>query len=96
VIASIAERLTQQKSSVVFPGSMFVSKCSWKAKIGLTSERIATMKSRKVDSAAKVAHGPASSVVTDSSAENRKSARTGNLRDLPSLRLEIFLRFVHC
>ncbi|KAM1602848.1 hypothetical protein ACFX1Z_029518 [Malus domestica] len=48
-------------------------------KSGLTSKRVAAMKSRKVNSADKVAprHVP-HSVVTDSSAENGKSAHIGS------------------
>ena len=79
VTASITEILAQQKSSVVPPVSEFVSKRPSGPKSGSASERLAAIKSGKVDSAAKVAHGPAPpSAVTDLSAEKGKSASTGS------------------
>ena len=79
VTASITERLAQRKGSVTPPVSGFVSKRPSGTKSGSTLERLAAMKSGKVDYAAKVAHEPASSsTVTDSSAEKGKSARMGS------------------
>ena len=61
------------------PVSRFVSKRLSEAKFGSASERLTAMKSRKVDSAAKVAPGPVPpSALTDLSAEKGKSARMGS------------------
>ncbi|KAM1763380.1 hypothetical protein ACFX11_002724 [Malus domestica] len=79
VTTYIIERLAQRKGSVVPPVSGFVSKCPSGAKSELAFERLASMKSENVDSAAKVAPGPTHhSVVIDSSIEKGKSARTGS------------------
>ncbi|KAB2595398.1 S ribonuclease [Pyrus ussuriensis x Pyrus communis] len=77
VTTSITERLTQRKGSVVLPVSRFVSKRLSGAKSGLTSERLAAIKSENVDSAVKVASKPVFlSAVIESSTKKGKSART--------------------
>ena len=64
-----------QKGSVVPLVSVFVSKCTSGTKSGSTSERLAAIKSRKMDFAAKVGSGPVPhSARTDSSVEKGKSA----------------------
>ena len=49
VATTIAERISHPKGSVVPSVSRFMSKCVSGAKSGSTSERLATMKKRKVD-----------------------------------------------
>ena len=96
VTASITKRLTQQKGSVMPLVSGFVSDRLSEARPGSASERLAAMKSGKVDSAAKVAPRPVPhSTVTDSSAEKGKFARRAIVRNPLSLRLKSFPRYMH-
>ncbi|KAM2886792.1 hypothetical protein COP2_013834 [Malus domestica] len=75
----IAERIAQRKGSVVPPVSWFVLKSPSGAKFDLASERLAAMKSDKVDSIAKAAPGPVPhSIATSFFAEKGKSAHMGN------------------
>ncbi|KAM2448798.1 hypothetical protein PS1_018960 [Malus domestica] len=79
VTASIAEKLTQQKGSVMLLVSGFVSKYPSRVKSGSASKRLAAIKSGKVDFIAKVTPGHVPpTVVIDSSTKKGKSARTGN------------------
>lgn len=71
---TIAERIAQRKGSMVPLMSRFVSKHPFGAKSGLAFEKLATMKSGNVDSAAKVALGPVHpTYMTDSFVEKEKS-----------------------
>ena len=92
VTVFIVERLAQRKGSVVPSVYEFMSKCPLGAKSGSTFERLATMKSGKVDSAAKVELGPIPHfAVIDSSAKKGKSARMDSCERYTKSEAEKFL-----
>ncbi|KAM2356211.1 hypothetical protein ACFX1X_010706 [Malus domestica] len=69
---SIAERITQRRSSFVPPMPKFVPKRSSRAKSGSPLERLAIMKSDKVPLPTKVVPKPASSVAASNSSADKK------------------------
>ncbi|KAM1151339.1 hypothetical protein ACFX19_034669 [Malus domestica] len=77
--STIADRIAHYRGFVMPPVSKSSLRCPLGAKSGSTLEKLATMKSNKVDSVAKVASKPTPfTTETDSSTEKNETAHVGN------------------
>ncbi|KAM2018695.1 hypothetical protein ACFX1T_021602 [Malus domestica] len=95
VASLIADKIAQRRSFVLPPVLKFMPKCPSGAKSGSLLEKLATMKSDKVDSASKMVPKPYPLTIgIDLSAEKNETARAGSCEKSTKSVLGKLLRFV--